>query len=112
MRELVGYASMNSIFKAEVEIMPQTYKATLRGNHLEWSGETPEQIEGDQAVIVYVTILNETARSTSDAERGKRMAEALAKLASLNPPSEISDPSVWERDERQERQLPGRDEPC
>lgn len=92
--------------------MLQTYKATLIGNHLEWSGEAPEQIASDQAVEVYVTILKETARSTNDAERGKRMAEALDKLASINALSEISDPSAWQRDERQDRQLPGRDESC
>jgi len=92
--------------------MLQTYKATLRGNHLEWSGEAPEQIASDQAVEVYVTILKETTRSTNDAEQGKRMAEALDKLASINALAEISDPSAWQRDERQDRQLPGRDESC
>jgi hypothetical protein len=37
--------------------MLETYKATLRGNQLEWNGETPEFADGKSAVEVIVTIL-------------------------------------------------------
>jgi hypothetical protein len=36
--------------------MPETYKATLRGNQLEWNGETPEFADEKSSVEVIVTI--------------------------------------------------------
>lgn len=39
--------------------MLQTYKATLNGNQLEWSGEIPEEAKKREAVSVIVTILDE-----------------------------------------------------
>jgi hypothetical protein len=89
--------------------MFQTYKAVLRGNQLEWSGDAPERSREEQPVVVYVTILQETDASSSAVARGQRMADALEKLASVNALSEISDPSAWQREERQDRQLPDRD---
>lgn len=88
--------------------MLQTYKAILRGNYLEWSGEMPEQVEEEKAVEVHVTILEENAPSKL-ASQGKRMAEALEKLVAINALSEISDPSAWQHEQRQERSLPDRD---
>ena len=81
--------------------MLQTYKAVLRGNHLEWSGDAPKNLEGEQAFEVHVTILKET----DVAAQGKRMAEALEKLAAINALPEISDPPTWQREQRQDRLL-------
>ena len=39
--------------------MLQTYKATLKGNKIEWSGEVPEEVENQISVSVIVTILGE-----------------------------------------------------
>ncbi len=39
--------------------MLQTYKATLNGNLLEWSGEVPEEVKNLETVSVIVTILEE-----------------------------------------------------
>ncbi len=39
--------------------MLQTYKATLNGNQLEWSGEIPEVVQNHESVRVIVTILEE-----------------------------------------------------
>jgi hypothetical protein len=89
--------------------MLQTYKAVLRGNHLEWSGDAPGNLEEEQPVEVHVTILQEANASSSVATRGQRMADTLEKLASINSLSEVADPSAWQREERQDRQLPGRD---
>jgi hypothetical protein len=89
--------------------MLQTYKAILRGNLLEWSGDAPEYPEKQQAVEVHVTILREATSSSGSVVQGKRMAAALEKLASINALSEISDPSAWQREQRQERALPDRD---
>jgi len=89
--------------------MLQTYKATLRGNYLEWSGEAPDHLGEEQTVEVHVTLLKETATSSTVAQ-GRRMAEALEKLAALNVFSEVSDPAAWQREQRQDRALPDRDE--
>lgn len=88
--------------------MLQTYKAILRGNLLEWDGDAPDNLEGEQKVEVYVTILKETD-SSDRAIQGKKMAEALEKLAAVAAPSEITDPSAWQREQRQDRSLPDRD---
>lgn len=43
------------------------------------------------------------------AGRGAMMAQILEQLAARNAFSEITDPVAWQRDVRQDRQLPGRD---
>ncbi len=90
--------------------MLQTYKAILRGNYLEWSGDAPDHLEDEQSIEVHVTLLKETATSSSVAAQGQRMAEALERLAALNAFSEISDPSAWQREQRRDRVLLDRDE--
>lgn len=89
--------------------MLPTYKAILRGNYLEWSGDAPQNLQGERAVEVHVTILRETTTSSDIVAHGERMAEALEKLAAINALSEISDPSMWQREQRQDRSLPDRD---
>jgi hypothetical protein len=82
--------------------MLRTYKATLKGNCLEWSGDAPEHLPPEKEVHVYVTILDE-----STASQGQRMAAALEQLASIHALAEIADPAVWEREVRQDRVLLG-----
>jgi len=41
-------------------------------------------------------------------QRRERLAEALERAAELNPFAEISDPVAWQREQRQDRVLPGR----
>lgn len=88
--------------------MLQTYKAILRGNRLEWRGDGPEHIDEEQAVEVYVTILKEAATASEISDQGKRMSAALETLAGINALSDISDPSAWQREQRQDRPLPDR----
>lgn len=83
--------------------MSNTYQAVLRGNRLEWSGDVPDRLAEDRPVRVSVTILETTAG------QGQRMAAALEKLADLKAASGIADPAAWEREQRAERRLPGRD---
>jgi hypothetical protein len=53
--------------------------------------------------------LRRTAIASQAVSNGKAMAEALEKLAASNAVSEISDPSAWQREQRKDRELPGRD---
>ena len=45
--------------------MLQTYKATLNGNHLEWNGDIPEEIQSGENVSVFITILEDESTSKS-----------------------------------------------
>jgi len=82
--------------------MVKTYKAILRANRLEWSEEIPERLAEDRPVKVSVTVLE------GDAGQGDRMAEALEALAHSDAGSRIPDPAAWEREQRDDRHLPGR----
>ncbi len=87
--------------------MLNTYKAIVRRNHLghdllEWSEGVPQHLAEDRPVKVSVTILE------ASAGQGERMADALEKLAQLNVASAITDPAAWEREQREDRDLPGR----
>lgn len=82
----------------------QTYRAILKGNQLEWTEPAPVDLNPEQPVEV--TILDEPDQT---ADRRKRMAEALEKLAASDAFSEISDPVEWQREIRKDRPLPGRD---
>ncbi len=43
--------------------MLETYKATIKGNQLEWNGEVPEELKNKDNISVYVTILDEESDS-------------------------------------------------
>ena len=89
--------------------MLNTYKATLRGNRLEWSGDIPKRLPSNKAVAVHVTILDESVEETTSVSRGQRMAAALEQLAAAGALPELTDPVTWEREIRQDRVLPGRE---
>lgn len=86
--------------------MLSTYPATLRQNRIEWTGETPPGLPDDTAVPVHVTLL--APAPAADPNQGQRMAAALEKLAATAL-AQIPDPLAWEREQREERPLPGRD---
>jgi len=87
--------------------MMRTYRALLRGDHLEWLEEAPES-QTDAPLRVHVTVL-EQEPSAEARTRGHAMAALLEKLAERHTFSAITDPVRWQRELRQERVLPGRD---
>lgn len=89
--------------------MLSTYRAVLKGDTLEWRNEKPKHIKRDKAVDVHVTILEETPDSPITENQGQRMADALEQLARLQEQNLPEDPAVWEREIRQDRVLPDRD---
>ncbi|GAA6615178.1 hypothetical protein [Scytonema sp. NUACC26] len=88
--------------------MLQTFRATLRGNSLEWGEEVQCLFKDDRPVQVLVTILEEEPTQEKNG-RGQRMAAVLEKLAQAQAFAEI-DPVAWQRDVRQDRELLGRNE--
>lgn len=87
--------------------MLATYKAVLKDDHLEWSEAAPDKVARDKAVAVYVTVLDEPLTIGVESSQGQRMAAALEKIAATHALADI-DPLIWERDQRQDRSLPGR----
>jgi hypothetical protein len=84
--------------------MSRMYDAILERGQLRWSNGGPPQ---DRPLRVRVVVLDETPEER--AERGRRMAEILQKLAARNPFAEIKDPVAWQREIRKDRPLPGRE---
>jgi hypothetical protein len=89
--------------------MLNTYKAILRGNHLEWDGDAPDHLAPEDEVVVYVIILDEPAVTSAVTQQGQRMAAALEQLAAINALPDLTDPVAWEREIRQDRPLPDRE---
>jgi len=69
--------------------------------------------EKQTEVLDFVTFLKgrvQAARSASaDAQRGKRIKAALETLAELGTFADITDPVEWQRQQRKDRPLPGRE---
>ena len=87
--------------------MLETHKATLHGDQIEWQGEMPKI--SPRSVSVFITILDEeTPRRKTN---GRKMANALRKIASFNGGTAIiENPSEWQREQRQDRQLAERED--
>ncbi|MEL6136786.1 MAG: hypothetical protein AAFR58_18510 [Cyanobacteria bacterium J06627_28] len=52
----------------------------------------------------------ESAPAVSDQARRDRLTAALEQVVASNPFAEITDPVAWQREQRQDRTLPGRDD--
>jgi hypothetical protein len=79
----------------------RTYRALLRGDHLEWLEEAPES-QTDAPLRVHVTVVEPEFPSEAYA-RVRAMAVLLEKLAERRTFSTIPDPVKWQRELRQER---------
>lgn len=90
-------------------IMLQTYEAILNGDRLEWSSGAPKS---GRPVRVHVTVVDELLEESAEerAARGRRMADALEKLAASGAFREIADPVAWQREIRKDKPLYGREE--
>lgn len=82
--------------------MPNTYKAILRGDHVEWIDRPPRHAG---PTTVHITLLEEALAPAS----GDVMADALEALANAGGISSIANPIRWQREQRQDRPLPGYD---
>jgi hypothetical protein len=89
--------------------MLQTYRAFLENNQLQWIDEEPEARQQSRPLAVLVTIVEEAVPPAPPAS-GERAAKILAKLAERSALAEIADPVAWQRENRAERPLPGREE--
>lgn len=89
-------------------MIAQTYRAVLRGDHVDWI-DTPPNRRGDTPV--QITLIEPDAEP-EEARRARRKAavEALSRLAAAGGIASIPDPAAWQREIRQDRPLPGRED--
>ena len=88
--------------------MLKTYKARLKGERLEWSGEVPQEVSQEADVLVTVLSPSEIGEGERR-ERGAGMAAALREIAGRGGIRSIPDPVAWQREIREDRPLPGRE---
>jgi hypothetical protein len=88
--------------------MLKTYQGLLRLDRIVWDRDAPEHLSADRPVRVHVTLLEPGVAPS--VEQSQRMAEALARLAALRPEQLPQHPDEWQRETREDRPLPGRDE--
>lgn len=83
--------------------MSHTYRAILRGDHIQWLDKPPKS---RQSVPVHITLIpREDERGT----RGKAMAGALEALAREGGVKCVVDPVAWQKQVREDKPLLGRD---
>lgn len=83
--------------------MPETYKATLIGDKIEWENDAPKILQKKKSIAVYVTVIDENDASTLP--DGKKMADVLNEIASKGGVSAIENASECQREQRAERNL-------
>ena len=84
-----------------------TYLAILDDNRVEWSTDPPPALA--RRVRVHVTLLDNPPVAASP-DQGARMASVLELIANRGGLTAITDPLAWEREQREDRELPGRTE--
>jgi hypothetical protein len=89
--------------------MLRTYRALLHGHRLQWLQDRPKDLPADRAIPVQVTILEDSVQPEANQERGRRMA-ALEAIACAETTPWPQDARTWQRQIREDRLLPGRDE--
>ena len=85
--------------------MLKTYKAVITKDQIQWQDETPA-IDNPSSVII--TFLD-SASALADEARALKMGEALCDIAARGGLSGVDDASQWQREQRQDRLLPGRE---
>lgn len=89
--------------------MLNTYKAKLKGDHIEWVDEVPPSLNGGTTDVL-VTIMPPGQRPHDEkAEMRRRRVEALERIAERGGIKSIPDPVAWQREMREDRPLPGRE---
>ena len=70
--------------------MLEKYRATIHGNKIEWDDDVPQGVKNKKSITVDVTVV--TSKRKLKKPNGKKMAEALAKIAAGGGITSIKDP--------------------
>lgn len=90
--------------------MTQTYPAVLRDGRIEWLGEPPAGLPAGIAVPCEITLPLPAETAEAIAARKARRRAAMEALAAGGGVRSIPDPVAWQREQREDRSLPGRPE--
>ena len=82
----------------------RTYRAAIKGSHIEWRGRAPD-VPADHVLNVEVTVLG----PPNDGDHRRAMAAILEEIAAGGGLVELDDAATWQREIRQDRELPGRE---
>ena len=88
--------------------MLTTLKAVVHGDRIQWLEASEQTFPAEHPVVALITPLQEQAPAVPDQQRAERRLAALKNLASINAFSGIPDPLEWQREARNDRELPGR----
>ena len=86
--------------------MKRAYKAVLHNDRVEWLDGAPET-DGPLPVSI---IISEKDTIGSENKEGKSIVELFQALADMGTFADIEDPVAWQREQRKDRPLPGRDQ--
>lgn len=85
--------------------MTKTYEAILRGDLIEWGEVRPPQVDANQRIRVNVTVMEEE----QNVSQGEALFAILNRLAATDVYKLYGDPLEWQREQREDRPLPGRE---
>jgi hypothetical protein len=88
--------------------MLPSYEALYEHGRLHWLGETPHL---DQARVIVTVIETVAPRAEPNPPNGRELALLLEEMAANGVADAFGDPLEWQRQERADRPLPGRDDP-
>jgi len=87
--------------------MLSSYEAIYEKGQLHWLSEAPNR----DNVKVIVTLLEQVPKSTTDIPNGRELAQLLEEMATAGVADTFDDPLEWQSQTRQDKILPGREEP-
>ena len=88
--------------------MLSVLRAVIQGDHIEWQDDPGKLLPEGQAKRALITILDSPEDYSTEQVRKRRIL-ALRKLTALNPFRDVQDPVEWQRANRVDRDLPGRE---
>lgn len=88
--------------------MSRTYQAILRGDRVvQWRGDGPDAAE---ELEVQITVLSDPPPQERNGNARQQMMHALEQLAERGTLAGIDDPQRWQREQRIDRPLAGREQ--
>ena len=90
--------------------MLNTYKAKLKDDRIVWADEAPPALNGGTTDVLVTLLPGVPETAEERRERGERMKAALERIASCGGIQSIPDPAAWQKEMREDRPLPGRDD--
>ena len=89
--------------------MLTTLRAVVEDDKIHWQEAVDNVLPANRPVEVLITILEGRPNGRSPEEQARHRVAAVQKLAALNAFSGMPDPARWQREIREDRELPDRE---